>query len=147
MILFSLVAKAVLKGVEAAGAEARLIQVPETLSQEVLTKMHAADKDKSVPTITFGEAGENTVTLEDALVNCDGILFGYPTRFGGMPAQVKALWDATGGLWMKGALIGKPIGIFFSTGTQGGGYENSFVFNLKQIHFLSIDKKQQRSHR
>jgi NAD(P)H dehydrogenase (quinone) len=123
-------AKSVVKGVEAAGGEVRLIQVPETLSQEVLTKMHAADKDKSVPTITFGEAGENTVTLEDALVNCDGILFGYPTRFGGMPAQVKAVWDATGGLWMKGALVGKPISVFFSTGTQGGGQETTVLTSL-----------------
>jgi NAD(P)H dehydrogenase (quinone) len=115
------VAKSIVKGVEAAGAEAHLIQVPETLSQDVLAKMHAPEKDKNVPTITFGEPAANTVTLEDALVNCDGILFGYPTRFGGMPAQVKAVWDATGGLWMKGALVGKPISVFFSTGTQGGG--------------------------
>lgn len=115
-------AKAVLKGVEAAGAEARLIQVPETLSNEVLGKMHAPEKDKSVPVISFGPTGEaNTISLEDAFVNCDGIIFGYPTRFGGMPAQVKAAWDATGGLWMKGALVGKPISVFFSTSTQGGG--------------------------
>ena len=115
-------AKSVLKGVEAAGAEVRLIQVPETLSQDVLTKMHAPAKDTSVPTISFGgPAGENTISLEDALVNCDGILFGYPTRFGGMPAQVKTVWDATGGLWKSGALVGKPIGLFFSTATQGGG--------------------------
>jgi len=118
-----LVAKSIVKGVEAAGGEAHLIQVPETLSEEVLAKMHAPAKDKSVPTITFGEAGANQITLEDALTNCDGILFGYPTRFGGMPAQVKAVWDATGGLWMKGALVGKPISVFFSTGTQNGGYE------------------------
>jgi NAD(P)H dehydrogenase (quinone) len=116
-----LVAKSIKKGAEAAGAEVRLIQVPETLSQEVLAKMHAPEKDKTVPTLTFGAAGENTVTVEDALTNCDGIIFGYPTRFGGMPAQVKAVWDSTGGLWMKGALVGKPISVFFSTGTQGGG--------------------------
>ena len=114
-------AKSILKGVDAAGAEGRLIQVPETLSNEVLTKMHAPEKDKSVPTISFGKAEDNTVTLEDALVNCDGIIFGYPTRYGSMPAQVKTVWDATGGLWMKGALIGKPIGVFFSTSTQCGG--------------------------
>ena len=110
-----------MKGVEAAGAETRLIQIPETLPQEILAKMHAPDKDKTIPTISSVPGVENTVLLEDALVNCDGILFGYPTRFGGMPAQVKAIWDATGGLWMKGALIGKPISVFFSTGTQGGG--------------------------
>lgn len=114
-------AKSVLRGLEASGVEARLIQVPETLSKEVLAKMHAPEKDKSVPTISFGPAGENTISLEDALVNCDGIVFGFPTRFGGMPAQVKAVWDATGGLWMKGALIGKPVGVFHSTGSQGGG--------------------------
>ncbi|CAF3712219.1 unnamed protein product [Rotaria sordida] len=123
-------AKSVVKGVEAAGAEVRLIQIPETLSQEVLTKMHAPEKDKSVPTITFGAAGENTVTAEDALTNCDGILLGFPTRFGGMPAQVKALWDSTGGLWMKGGLVGKPISVFFSTGTQGGGQETTTLTSL-----------------
>jgi len=120
--LFYLVAKSILKGVEAAGAEGRLIQVPETLSDEVLAKMHAAPRDKTIPTISLGgQGGENTIPLDEALLNCDGILFGYPTRFGGMPAQVKAVWDATGGLWVKGALVGKPIGVFFSTGTQGGG--------------------------
>ena len=129
-------AKSVVKGAEAAGAQVRLIQIQETLSQDVLTKMHAAPKDKTVPTITFGEAGENTVTVEDALVNCDGILLGFPTRFGGMPAQVKALWDATGGLWMKGALVGKPISVFFSTGTQGGGYEKKY--SIKFILFIVI---------
>jgi len=123
-------AQAVLKGVEAAGAEARLIQVPETLSQEVLKKMHAPPKDQSVPTIAFGQGGENTVTVEEALVNCDGIVFGYPTRFGGMPAQVKALWDSTGGLWMKGALVGKPISVFISTSTQGGGQETTVLTGL-----------------
>ncbi|CAF0874542.1 unnamed protein product [Adineta steineri] len=126
----STLAKSILKGVEAAGAEARLIQVPETLSKEVLTKMHAPEKDKNIPTLSFGGEGENTVTIEDALVNCDGIVFGFPTRFGGMPAQVKAVWDATGGLWMKGALIGKPISVFFSTGTQGGGQETTVLTSL-----------------
>lgn len=114
-------AKAAKKGVEAAGAEAHLVQIPETLPKEVLAKMHAPEKDPSIPTISIGGGGENTISLEDALTKCDGLLFGYPTRFGGMPAQVKTIWDATGGLWMKGALIGKPIGVFFSTSTQGGG--------------------------
>jgi len=124
-------AKSILKGVEAAGAEGRLIQVPETLSDEVLAKMHAAPRDKTIPTISLGgQGGENTIPLDEALLNCDGILFGYPTRFGGMPAQVKAVWDATGGLWVKGALVGKPIGVFFSTGTQGGGQETTTLTSL-----------------
>lgn len=137
LVLYFLVAKSILAGVQAAGAEGHLIQIPETLSAEVLAKMHAPEKDKTIPTITLGAPGENTIGLEDAFVNCDGILMGIPTRFGGMPAQVKALWDATGGLWMSGALFGKPIGVFFSTSTLGGGYENQFflVWN-KFISFI-----------
>jgi len=124
-------ARSVLKGVEAAGGDGHLIQIPETLSKEVLAKMHAPEKDKKIPTISLsGATGENTISLEDALVNCDGIIFGYPTRFGGMPAQVKAVWDATGGMWMKGALVGKPISVFFSTGTQGGGQETTTLTSL-----------------
>jgi len=92
--------------------------------------MHAPAKDSSVTTISIGPGGENTIELQDALTNCDGILFGYPTRYGGMPAQVKALWDATGGLWMSGGLVGKPISVFFSTGTQGGGQETTVLTSL-----------------
>ncbi|KAF1792281.1 Flavoprotein-like domain [Phytophthora cactorum] len=55
----------------------------------------------------------------------DGILFGFPTRFGSLPAQVKAFFDSAGGLWASGALVGKPAGIFFSTGSQGGGQETT----------------------
>ena len=117
-------AKAVVEGIEAAGGEARLIQVPETLSDAVLAKMYAPAKDKSVPTISLDNSDGNGISLEDALVNCDGILFGYPTRFGGMPAQVKAIWDATGGFWRSGSLIGKPISVFFSTAVQNGGFVN-----------------------
>jgi len=124
-------ARSVLKGVEAAGGDGHLIQVPETLSKEVLAKMHAPEKDKKIPTIALGgAAGENQISLEDALLHCDGILFGYPTRFGGMPAQAKAVWDATGQYWMKGSLVGKPIGVFFSTGTQAGGQETTALTSL-----------------
>ncbi|KAJ0393139.1 hypothetical protein ATCC90586_000951 [Pythium insidiosum] len=51
--------------------------------------------------------------------------FGIPTRFGSMAAQIKAFFDSTGGLWASGALVGKPAGIFFSTGTLGGGQETT----------------------
>jgi NAD(P)H dehydrogenase (quinone) len=65
--------------------------------------MHAAKFD--LPVITPAD-----------LPNADGFLFGLPTRFGTAPAQVKNFWDATGQLWMKGALAGKFAGCFFSTG-------------------------------
>lgn len=59
------------------------------------------------------------------LVEADGLLFGFPTRYGMMCAQFKAFLDATGGLWRTQALAGKPAGIFVSTGSQGGGQETT----------------------
>lgn len=101
-------------GVEAVtGVTAEIYQVQETLSDEILGKMHAAPKK------------DHPVATPDVLKNADGVLLGFPTRFGSMPAQVKALFDACGGLWTTGALVGKPAGIFFSTATQGGGQETT----------------------
>jgi len=79
----------------------------------VLGKMGAPPKP-DVPVITPQELAE-----------ADGILFGFPTRFGMMAAQMKAFFDATGSLWREQSLAGKPAGIFFSTGTQGGGQETT----------------------
>merc|ERR1711991_55279 len=65
----------------------------------------------------------------------DGYLFGVPTRFGMMCSQWKSFWDATGGFWKKGGLIGRPAGIFFCTGTQGGGQETTaFTFVTQLVH-------------
>lgn len=106
-------AEAVKAGVAAAGGNATIFQVPETLSAETLEKMHApAKKD-------YPEASLETLTEYDAF------LFGIPTRFGNMPGQFKAFWDQTGPLWATGKLYGKPAGIFVSTGTQGGGMETT----------------------
>jgi NAD(P)H dehydrogenase (quinone) len=87
--------------------------VPETLPQEVLLKMGAPPKSE-VPIITPAQLAE-----------ADGLLFGFPTRYGMMCAQFKAFLDATGGLWRTQALAGKPAGIFVSTGSQGGGQETT----------------------
>ncbi|ORY94823.1 NAD(P)H:quinone oxidoreductase, type IV [Syncephalastrum racemosum] len=106
-------AKDVQKGLEASGVEAKIFQVPETLPEEVLTKMHAPPKP-DVPIITV-----------DDLKEADGFLFGIPTRFGIMPAQMKAFLDATGGLWASGGLAGKFAGTFFSTASQHGGQETT----------------------
>jgi NAD(P)H dehydrogenase (quinone) len=61
----------------------------------------------------------------DQLTEPDGIIFGIPTRFGTMPAQLKALLDATGKLWATGALAGKFTGTFFCTASQHGGQETT----------------------
>ncbi|KAK6866852.1 Protoplast secreted protein 2, partial [Candida tropicalis] len=106
------------KGIEAAGGQADIYQVPETLSEEVLTKMHAPAKP------------DYPIASAETLTQYDAFLFGIPTRFGNFPAQFKAFWDTTGGLWAQGALHGKYAGVFVSTGTQGGGQETTVVNSL-----------------
>lgn len=104
-------ATAVQAGIRAAGGSADLYQVPETLSSDVLSKMHAPPKHND-PVITPAD-----------LTKYDGFLFGIPTRYGTQPAQWRAFWDATGGLWAQGELYGKYAGVFVTTGTPGGGQE------------------------
>lgn len=116
-------AKAVKKGVDSVdGVEGVLYQVPETLSPEILEKIHAPPKNENVPIITA-----------DKLPEADGLIFGIPTRFGSPAAQIKSFLDSTGGLWAKGALHGKPGGVFVSTATQGGGQETTGLTFLTQF--------------
>ncbi|ORX63119.1 flavo protein WrbA [Hesseltinella vesiculosa] len=110
------VAKEVQAGLEAQGVTVKLFQVPETLSDDVLQKMGAPPKI-NVPIIK-----------PEQLTEADGIIWGVPVRFGQAPAQLMSFLDATGGLWAKGALAGKPTSIFFSSGSQHGGQE-SVVYN------------------
>lgn len=108
-------AKRMKKGVDGVeGVEAFLYRVPETLPNGVLIQMKAPEKDTGIPEIMAGE-----------LVNADGFLFGFPTRYGSMAAQMKGFFDSTGQLWKEQKLAGKPAGFFVSTGTQGGGQETT----------------------
>ena len=79
----------------------------------MLDKLNAPPKS-DVPMITPNE-----------LTEADGFIFGFPTRFGMMAAQFKAFLDKTGPLWLRQQLAGKPAGIFYSTGSQGGGQETT----------------------
>lgn len=87
-------------------------QVPETLSHVILNKMKAPPKASDVAEIK-----------PEQLLEADGFVFGFPSRFGVMAAQCKAFFDATDDIWKKQALAGKPAGIFWSTGFHGGGQE------------------------
>jgi len=119
-------AKSILEGVNSVeGVKGELWRVPETLSEEVLKKLHAPVKGQEVPELTYDKLSE----LESA----DGFLFGTPTRFGMMAAQMKAFWDSTGGLWQKGSLVGKPSGLFWSTGSQGSGQETTALTFVTQL--------------
>lgn len=113
-------AEAEKKGIESAGGSAEIFQVPETLSADVVKALGGQPKP-DYPLAT-------RETLEQ--YNC--FLFGVPTRFGNMPAQWKAFWDATGGLWAKGALHGKVAGLFVSTGV-GGGNEATIMNSLSTL--------------
>jgi len=75
------------------------------------------------------------VIKPEQLPEADGIVFGIPTRYGNMPAQWKAFVDSTGQLWQKGALVGKPASVFFSTATQAGGQETTaLTFITTLVH-------------
>ncbi|KAJ3560404.1 hypothetical protein NP233_g10864 [Leucocoprinus birnbaumii] len=105
-------ARSIQAGVKSAGGDAQIFRVPETLSDEVLRKMHAPAKPADI-----------SVFDRHNLVNYDAFLFGIPTRYGNMPAQWKTFWDATGSFWNQQALAGKYAGLFVSTASPGGGQE------------------------
>src|SRR5512137_924797 len=121
-------AEAAAEGVrEVTGAEAVLRRAPETLPPEVLAKMGAIEPQKAFAHIP--------VCTVDELPGADAILFGTPTRFGNMCGQMRQFLDATGGLWAKGALIGKVGSVFTSSATQHGGQESTILsFHTTLLH-------------
>jgi NAD(P)H dehydrogenase (quinone) len=121
-------AEAVAEGArEVKGANVTMRRVPETLSPEVLAKMGALEAQKSmahVPICTVDELGA-----------ADAVLFGTPTRFGNMCGQMRQFLDATGRLWLKGALVGKVGSVFASSSTQHGGQESTILsFHITLLH-------------
>jgi NAD(P)H dehydrogenase (quinone) len=108
-------------------AEVMLRRVPETLPQEVLVKMGAVEAQKKFENIP--------VATVDELASADAIIFGTPTRFGNMCGQMRQFLDATGGLWAKGALVGKVGSVFTSSATQHGGQESTILsFHITLLH-------------
>jgi len=99
------------------------IRIKETLTDEVLAKMHAPPKDTSIP------------VLDDPndLLKYDAFLFGIPTRYGNFPAQFKTFWDKTGGIWSSGGYSGKYAGLFISNGTPGGGQESTAIASMSTL--------------
>lgn len=103
------------RGVESVnGAEAIIRTVPDV----------SANCEKTTDTIP--ENGAIYATLED-LRNCDGLAMGSPTHFGNMAAPLKYFLDGTTALWFSGALVGKPAGVFTSTGSMHGGQESTLL--------------------
>ncbi len=108
-------------------AKVRLFQVPETLPDEVIEKMNAVEARKAFAHIPTAKI--------DTLAEADAIIFGTPTRFGNMCAQMRTFLDATGQLWLQGGLVGKVGSVFVSTATQHGGQESTILsFHTTLLH-------------
>jgi NAD(P)H:quinone oxidoreductase type IV len=109
------------------GAEVTLMQVPELVPEEALEKSGAKKAREAFAHIP--------VAKPDDLADFDAILFGTPTRFGNMCAQMRNFLDQTGGLWAKNALVGKVGSVFTSTATQHGGQETTITsFHSTLLH-------------
>src|SRR5260370_39860921 len=95
----------------AGGVDVAIKRVPDLVPEDVARKA-GAKLDQPAPIATV-----------DELVDYDAIIFGTPTRYGNMCAQMRNFLDQTGSLWMKGSLVGKVASVFSSTASQHGGQE------------------------
>ena len=117
-------AEAVADGARQAGAEVDIRRVPETVPEEVARKS-GFKLDQAAPVAKVAE-----------LENYDAIVIGTGTRFGRVSSQMAAFLDQTGGLWARGALVGKVGAAFSSTGTQHGGQETTlFSLITNMLHY------------
>ncbi|MQT13051.1 NAD(P)H:quinone oxidoreductase [Segnochrobactrum spirostomi] len=116
-------AKAAAEGAASAGAEVTIKRVPE-LVPEAVAKQFYYKLDQEAP-----------IADPNELADYDAIIFGTPTRFGNMAAQMKQFLDQTGGLWAQGKLIGKVGSVFASTASQHGGQETTITsFHTVLLH-------------
>ena len=110
-------ARQIARGIEQGGLEARLRTVPAI----------SAECEAVAPAIP--DEGAMYASLDD-LKNCSGLALGSPTRFGNMAAPLKYFLDGTSNLWLTGALVGKPAGVFTSTASLHGGQESTLLSML-----------------
>jgi NAD(P)H dehydrogenase (quinone) len=107
-------AQLIARGVEQAGATARLRTVPK-----VSTVAEASEPDIPAEGAPYAELSD--------LEECAGLALGSPTRFGNMAAPMKYFWDGTASLWLRGSLAGKPAAVFTSTASLHGGQETTLI--------------------
>ena len=113
-------AGAVAEGARSVGAEVTIKRVAELVPDEVARKS-GYKLDQTAPVASVSELPEY-----------DAIIFGTPTRFGNMAAQMKNFIDQTGSLWVQGKLVGKVGSVFTSTGSQHGGQETTILTFLRR---------------
>lgn len=121
-------AEAVAEGArEVKGAEVELLQVAELVPEAILEQSGAKQARAAFAHIPIAKV--------DDLADADALIFGTPTRFGNMCSQMRNFLDQTGGLWVKGALVGKVGSVFTSTNTQHGGQETTITsFHSTLLH-------------
>src|SRR3546814_2616071 len=123
-------AKAIAEGAgSVAGTEVTVKRVPELMPEDVARKAGAKLYQ------------EEPIAKPQELADYDAVIFGTPTRFGNMAAQMRNFLDQTGALWTSGALVGKVGSVFASTATQHGGQETtitSFHSTLFQLGFVVV---------
>lgn len=108
-------AEAVAEGARSAGADVSIKRVPELVPESVARKSGL-------------KLGQNAaIASVEELPRYDAIIFGTPTRYGNMAAQMRNFLDQTGGLWVNGSLVGKVASVFTSTATQHGGQETTIL--------------------
>jgi NAD(P)H dehydrogenase (quinone) len=115
------------EGGKAAGAEVKVVKVPELAPQSAIDSNPAwkahVEETKDVPEVTL-----------DDLEWADAIVFSVPTRFGNMPAQMKQFIDTTGGLWFNGKLANKAVSAMSSASNAHGGQEATILSLYTTMH-------------
>ncbi len=112
---------------EVEGAEVSLYQVPELVPEEALERTGAKAARQEFVHVPVAVPGQ--------MAEADAIIFGTPTRFGNMCAQMRNFLDQTGQMWAKGALVGKVGSVFTSTASQHGGQETTITsFHSTLLH-------------
>lgn len=111
---------------EVAGVEVDVKRVPELVPEEVAKQSHFK-LDQPAP-----------IAKVDELAEYDAVIFGVPTRFGNMAAQMRNFLDQAGGLWMKGSLVGKVGSVFASSATQHGGNETTIITTIPTLLHLGF---------
>jgi NAD(P)H:quinone oxidoreductase type IV len=121
-------AEAVAKGAgEIHDTNISLFRVPELVPENILIQSGAKKAQEAFEHIPIAEVSE--------LLGADAIIFGTPTRFGNMCAQMRNFLDQTGNIWLEKNLIGKVGSVFTSTASQHGGQESTLIsFHLTLLH-------------
>jgi len=125
-------ANAIAEGATAEGAEVRLRRAREFVSAEVMVQAPGWKEQAEAMNSKY------LAPTPDDAVWADAIIFGSPTRFGAITAELKAYVDSLGGLWARGALNGKLGSAFGGSATPHGGNESTILSLYNPMAHLGL---------